>query len=137
MIILTISMLPPLFHLVPPDRFFIKFATTPKTFFLAAPDSGTLNKKPRSFVEWKRSRTTLTTASNGIDKNIPCIPHNAAPAMTAISDARAFSLTFEPTTAGTNIIIINKLNQTINKNNIQCVNRLLCRKCNGGHKQTS
>ncbi len=59
------------------------------------------NKKPQGFSESIWSQISFTMASNGMERNIPDIPHNAFPTITTITEKRALILTFEATTIGT------------------------------------
>src|SRR3989338_1181156 len=58
------------------------------------------NKNPHGLSESMWSKITLTIAVNGMDKNIPGIPHKAPPAMTTTIETRALILTREPTNFG-------------------------------------
>jgi len=58
------------------------------------------NRSPQGFKDSLRSSMTFITATSGIERNIPGIPHKEAPAMTTIIDVRALSFTLEPTILG-------------------------------------
>ena len=59
------------------------------------------NKNPQGFKGSIWSKITFTMASNGMDKNIPDMPHNAFPTKTTKIANSAFILTFDETIKGT------------------------------------
>ena len=59
------------------------------------------SKKPQGFRGSIRSKMSLMMAVSGIERNIPGMPHKAAPAITAIILVSALSFTFDPTILGT------------------------------------
>ena len=58
-------------------------------------------KNPQARRDSVRSRTSLRMAMSGMERNIPCITHKAAPEITPMIETRALSFTFEPITLGT------------------------------------
>ncbi len=58
------------------------------------------SKNPQGFDDSILSKISFTMASSGIARNIPGIPHKALPAITTITEKRAFIFTFEATIFG-------------------------------------
>ena len=63
------------------------------------------SKNPQGFKGSIWSQITFMMASNGIDKNIPDIPHKAFPANTTKIAKSALILTFEETIKGTIMLL--------------------------------
>lgn len=59
------------------------------------------NKNPQGFKVCTLSKTSFTIARSGMDRNIPGIPHKAAPAITASMETSALSFTLDPIILGT------------------------------------
>ena len=59
------------------------------------------NKNPQGFKGSIWSKITFMMASNGMDKNIPDMPHKAFPTKTTMIAKSAFIFTLEETTKGT------------------------------------
>jgi len=59
------------------------------------------NKKPQGFNGSIWSQMSFIMASNGMERNIPGIPHKAFPTRTTITENRALIFIFEATIYGT------------------------------------
>ena len=74
-----------------------------RTFFLAKSnvifEVGTMlpSKNPHGFRGSILSKMTFTIAVNGMERNMPGTPHNAAPTNTTMMDIKAFIFTLEAT----------------------------------------